>query len=105
MADKLDEVTLPNGTLIRHKVLGYEGQIDGTTEIRACFTARGESLGKSSPGQTFQYRIAVAGEQLRRIAPAEDLSVLESVAAQRERLAKKQSGVRRRLRKKDTATG
>ena len=92
MPDRVDEIRLQKGTIIRHKVAGYEGRIDGTTEIRACFTARGELVGKSSPGQTFQYRIAVAGELLRRIAPPEDLEVLESSVTatnQRKRLARK----------------
>ena len=34
------EVKLENGTLIRHKVAGYEGRIDGTTEIQKCFTTK-----------------------------------------------------------------
>ena len=32
---------LENGTVIRHKVVGYEGRIDGVTEIKACFTKAG----------------------------------------------------------------
>ena len=78
MQNKTHETRLQNGTMIRHKVAGYKGWIDGTTEIRACFTARGELLGKSSHGETFQYRVAIAGESMRRIAPAEDLEVLET---------------------------
>jgi len=77
MPDRVDEVILQNGTVIRHKVAGYEGRIDGTTEIKACFTAGGELLGKSTPKQIFQYRVAVPGESMRRIAPAEDLEILE----------------------------
>ncbi|HET8564316.1 MAG TPA: hypothetical protein VFM35_10630, partial [Candidatus Binatia bacterium] len=80
MSDKAHEVRLQNGTMIRHKVAGYKGSIDGTTEIRACFTARGELLVKSNRGETFQYRVAVPGESMRRIAPAEDLEVLETAA-------------------------
>ena len=75
------EVKLQDGTLIRHKVAGYEGRIDGTTEIKSCFTTAGELLTKSSSGQTFQYRVLVAGESMRRIAPAADLEILEGVAS------------------------
>jgi hypothetical protein len=80
MTERLDEIRLGDGTLIRHKVVGYEGRIDGTTAIRECFTAAGESLGKLNAKQAFQYRVAVVGEVLRRIAPAEDLEILEGVA-------------------------
>jgi hypothetical protein len=79
MAERLHEVKLQDGTLIRHKVAGYQGRIDGTTAIKECFTAGGELLGKVSPRHAFQYRVAVLGEYLRRIAPAEDLEVLEGV--------------------------
>ena len=80
MAERLDEVRLGDGTLIRHKVVGYEGRIEGTTAIRECFTAGGELLGKITSKQAFQYRVVVVGEALRRIAPAEDLEILEGVA-------------------------
>jgi hypothetical protein len=33
MPKTLEEVKLQDGTLIRHKVVGYEGCIEGTTEI------------------------------------------------------------------------
>jgi hypothetical protein len=80
MSDKICEVRLQNGTMIRHVVTGYEGRIDGITEIRDCFTSGGERLGRLSSKYTFQYRILVAGESARRIAPAEDLQVLEQAA-------------------------
>ncbi|MCZ6625252.1 MAG: hypothetical protein O7B35_13665 [Deltaproteobacteria bacterium] len=73
------QVKLENGTLVRHKMAGYEGRIDGTTEIKTCFTVEGELLGKSNTKQTFQYRVAIEGESMRRIAPAEDLEILEGV--------------------------
>ena len=63
------------GTSVRHKTSGYEGKIDGTTAIKGCFTSRGAPLFKSH--EQFQYRIAVAGEATRRIAPAEDLEIVE----------------------------
>jgi hypothetical protein len=76
----LDPVKLQDGTLIRHKVTGYEGRIDGTTEIRSCFTEHGALLGDRSAKQAFQYRVFIEGESLRRIAPAEDLEILEGAA-------------------------
>ena len=79
MSVRIDEVKLQAGTLIRHKVVGYEGRIDGTTEIKTCFTIGGELLGKSNTKQTFQYRVVIDGESMRRIAPAEDLEILEGV--------------------------
>lgn len=79
MSERRVEVELQDGTLIRHKVAGYEGRIEGTTEIQSCFTVRGESLVNPTSKQLFQYRIVVEGESLRRIAPAEDLEILEGV--------------------------
>jgi hypothetical protein len=76
----LDLVKLLDGTVIRHKVAGYEGRIDGTTEIKSCFTERGALLGNRVTKQTFQYRVLVAGEILRRIAPAEDFEIVEEAA-------------------------
>ena len=72
------EVKLENGTLIRHKVAGYEGRIDGTTEIQKCFTLRGELLPYPTGKDLFQYRVMVKGESLRRIAPADDFEILET---------------------------
>lgn len=79
MSVRIDEVKLQDGTLIRHRVTGYEGRIEGTTEIKTCFTAGGELLGKSNTKQIFQYRVVIDGESMRRIAPAEDLEILEGV--------------------------
>ncbi|MBI4491040.1 MAG: hypothetical protein HY694_18315 [Deltaproteobacteria bacterium] len=79
MSVRIDEVKLHDGTLIRHKVAGYEGRIEGTTEIKTCFTAGGELLGKSNTKQIYQYRVVIDGESMRRIAPAEDLEILEGV--------------------------
>jgi len=77
MSKPIEVVALPNGTMIRHKTAGYTGRIDGTTAIRACFTVGGESLGNAVSKHAFQYRVSVSGESLRRIAPAEDLEILE----------------------------
>jgi len=79
MSETPVQVKLQDGTLIRHKVAGYEGRIEGTTGIKICFTSGGELLVKSSNKQTFQYRVVVKGESLRRIAPAEDLEILDGV--------------------------
>ena len=79
MSESTEQVKLRDGTLIRHKVAGYEGRIDGITAIKTCFTSGGELLVKSSNKHTFQYRVAVKGESLRRIAPAEDLEILDGV--------------------------
>ncbi len=79
MSERRVEVKLQDGTLIRHKVAGYEGRIEGTTEIKTCFTTRGELLVNPTTKQLFQYRIVVKGESMRRIAPAEDFEILDGV--------------------------
>ncbi|MGH7767653.1 MAG: hypothetical protein ACREQP_09385 [Candidatus Binatia bacterium] len=80
MSDAREEVKLQDGTLIRHRVAGYEGRIDGVTSLKVSFTQKGESLGNAINKQSFQYRVLVQGEIMRRIAPIEDLEVLEGVA-------------------------
>jgi hypothetical protein len=71
------EVILEDGTLVRHKVAGYEGRIEGTTKIQSFFTSKGELL--QYPGKyLFQYRIMVAGESLRRISPVDGFEILEA---------------------------
>ena len=79
MSEKRVEDKLQDGTLIRHKVAGYEGRIEGTTGIKTCFTLRGELLVNPTTKQLFQYRVVVKGESLRRIAPAEDFDILDGV--------------------------
>ena len=79
MAERKIEIKLQDGTLIRHKVAGYEGRIEGTTEIKTCFTAGGKLLPNPTSKQHFQYRVIVKGESMRRIAPAEDFEILEGV--------------------------
>jgi hypothetical protein len=77
---KVIEVTkLPAGTLIRHKTTGYQGRIDGITEIKTCFTRGGALAAGVTTKDTFQYRVEIEGEPMRRIAPAEDLEILEGV--------------------------
>ncbi len=34
MSERIEQVKLQDGTLIRHKVVGYEGRIDGRTGIK-----------------------------------------------------------------------
>jgi hypothetical protein len=79
MVERIAEIKLENGTMIRHRIAGYEGQIDGTTQIKECFTSGGKLLGKTAARHVFQYRVVVAGESMRRIAPDEDLEVLDGV--------------------------
>ena len=79
MSENKVEIKLQNGTLIRHKVAGYEGRIEGTTQIKSCFTRGGELLTHPTTKELFQYRIMVEGESLRRIAPAEDFEILDGV--------------------------
>jgi hypothetical protein len=74
------KVSLQDGTLVRHKNQGYQGRIDGITQIKACFTRGGTSLAMSLAKEPFQYRVAVTGESMRHIAPAEDLEVIEQAA-------------------------
>ena len=58
---------LENDTLVKHKILGYEGLIDGQTRMRLIFTG-----GRDCESQ---YRIKVPGQDKRFIAPEEDLEV------------------------------
>ena len=60
-------VMIENDTLVKHKILGYEGLIDGQTKLKMLFT--GER------GCAFQYRIKVLGQEKRYIAPEEDLAI------------------------------
>jgi hypothetical protein len=64
--------------LVRHRVSGYLGRIDGVTAIQSCFTNRGAPIQPASGKETFQYRVIVKGEKLRRIAPVRDLEVLDA---------------------------
>lgn len=77
MTSKLEPVLLRDGTLVKHRVAGYQGKIEGTTEIKGCFTKGGILLGVPLAKEAFQYRIAVAGEASRHIAPSDDLEILE----------------------------
>jgi|ERR1051325_2420328 hypothetical protein len=72
-------LNMADGTLVRHKVSGYEGRIEGTTEIKGCFTRGGAPLLPAAAKEQFQYRVFVDGESLRRIAPGDDLEILEEM--------------------------
>ena len=78
MAERID-VTLRDGTLVRHKMKGYEGKIEGTTAIKGCFTKGGALLEPPVSKEIFQYRVVVSGMSMRYIAPVDDLEVLDAV--------------------------
>jgi hypothetical protein len=77
MVDQV-EISLRDGTLVRHKKKGYEGKIEGTTSIKACFTKGGALLEVPVTKEAFQYRVVVNGESMRHVAPVEDLEILEA---------------------------
>jgi len=76
MTTKVQEVVLAVGTLVRHRVSAYVGMIDGVTAIQSCFTSRGAPMPTAASKESFQYRVLVQGEKIRRIAPVRDLEVL-----------------------------
>jgi hypothetical protein len=80
MADKI-KINLQDGTLVRHRIQGYQGRIEGITQIKACFTKGGAALALALAKEPFQYRVAVKGESMRHIAPADDLEVIEEEQA------------------------
>ena len=61
---------LENKVLVKHKRLGYEGVIDGQTSLRILFTGN-----KAVP---YQYRIKIANQDKRFIAPEEDLRKIKA---------------------------
>ena len=79
MGDKV-EISLRDGTLVRHKNKGYEGAIEGTTAIKTCFTKGGNLLDTPMSKEAFQYRVVVSGMSIRYIAPVEDLEILDAAA-------------------------
>jgi hypothetical protein len=80
MADTVIQISLHDGTLVRHKMVGYQGTIDGTTRIKTCFTRAGVLLAIPLAKEIFQYRVEVSGEPLRQIAPAEDLEIVDQMS-------------------------
>jgi len=79
MVEKI-EISLRDGTVVRHKMVGYEGKIEGTTAIKTCFTRGGILLAAPVTKESFQYRVAVSGALMRFIAPVEDLEILDAAA-------------------------
>ena len=79
MSEIANKISLQDGTLVRHKVIGYQGTIEGKTEIKTCFTRGGTVLAIPPAKENFQYRVAVTGETMRHIAPAEDLEILDAM--------------------------
>ena len=61
-------VRIPDGTKVKHRLEGYEGAVDGLTEM----IAKGATL---NPDRRTQYRIDVGTPQ-RRLAVEEDLLIL-----------------------------
>ena len=81
MPEKVEIISLRDGTLVRHKNRGYEGKIEGTTAIKACFTRGGASPEAANSKEAFQYRVVVSGETMRYIAPLDDLEIIDAAAA------------------------
>jgi hypothetical protein len=81
MAVELDESFLSDGVLVRHRTSGYVGRIDGVTALQSCFTQSGMPMPLKVGKETFQYRVIVSGEKMRRIAPLRDLEVLDATTA------------------------
>jgi len=57
------------GDLVKHKKSGYEGLIDGQTNLKMLFTGNRHC--------EFQYRIKLPNQDTRLIAPEEDLQMLK----------------------------
>lgn len=76
---------LEDKVLVKHKKLGYEGTIDGQTTLRMLFTGN-----KDVP---FQYRIKVANQEKRFVAPKEDLRVIKPSAASKAVAAKRKKKI------------
>ena len=58
-----------DGSLVRHNKTGYEGLIDGQTNLKLWFTGNKDCK--------FQYRIKFPNLDKRLIAPEEDLELLK----------------------------
>jgi hypothetical protein len=59
-----------DGSLVKHKILGYKGLIDGRTNMKMLFTGNRKC--------EFQYRVKVPNQDKRLIAPKEDLRMLKA---------------------------
>ena len=66
-----------DGVLVKHKKLGYEGLIDGRTNLTMLFTGNKQCA--------FQYRVKLPDQDNRLIAPEEDLQMLKAPVAKRKK--------------------
>ena len=73
---------LEDGVKVKHKVIGYQGIVVGRTKIKNLFTGNVDC--------DFQYRIRTHPAQDVKIAPEEDLCVLEPKMSADDRVAKAQ---------------
>ena len=80
---------IENDTLVKHKILGYEGLIDGQTRMKLIFTGERSC--------EYQYRIKVFGIDKRYIAPEEDLQEINDKVKEKE-MQSKFKKVRRKLK-------
>lgn len=64
---------LDDGVYVKHKRDAYEGVIDGRTKLKGIFTGNQDV--------EFQYRIRVHGDDKRKIAPEEDLTIINPPVA------------------------
>ncbi|MBF0483951.1 MAG: hypothetical protein HQL25_04530 [Candidatus Omnitrophica bacterium] len=62
-----EERLFPDLTPIRHKKNNYIGWIDGITKMKEFFSGNTDV--------SWQYRICVTGENMKRVAPQEDLEI------------------------------
>jgi hypothetical protein len=63
---------LPDGTKVKHRKLNYIGYIEGITKIKGIFTG--------NTNCDWQYRIRIHGQDIRKIAPEDDLEVIGIIA-------------------------
>ena len=66
-----------DGSLVKHKDLGYEGLIDGRTNLKMLYTDNRQC--------EFQYRIKIPNQDKRLITPEEDLKMLKVPVAKPKR--------------------
>ena len=73
------------GSLVKHKELGYEGLIDGKTSLKMLFTGNKQC--------EFQYRIKLPNKDNRLIAPKEDLQMLKEPVVKPKALHKNEASL------------
>jgi hypothetical protein len=82
---------IEDNTLVKHKILGYEGLVDGQTRMKLVFT--GER------GCESQYRIKVLGQDKRFVAPEEDLEICNSDKEKEMQIKFKKANLKTRVKK------